>query len=165
METKKTMKKLALTFVALLFSILSYSQTIGPQVIASSGDYFTNSNLKVSWTLGEIVTETLTSSSNILTQGFQQSSYLFVSIDETNENKQISVFPNPFSDLIIVNTGNLTGLTIQVYDIEGKNLMERNIEKTNKQLDFSSFKSGIYFIKVFNKTTLLKTFKVQKTSN
>jgi hypothetical protein len=41
-------------------------------VISSSGDYFEGSNASISWTLGEIATETFTNGSVVLTQGFQQ---------------------------------------------------------------------------------------------
>ena len=159
------MKKLLLTFLALLISICTYSQSLGPEVIASSGDYFTSSNAKLSWTLGEMVTETFSVSGNSLTQGFQQGNYLYATVAENSENYNITVFPNPFSNVIIINTGNLTGLTVQVFDMQGKILMERTIEKSNKQLDFSAFSQGIYFIKVMNKTTQLKSFKIQKINN
>ena len=162
---KENMKKLLLTLMTVLISIWTYSQSLGPEVIASSGDYFTSSNVKLSWTLGEMVTETFSVSGNSLTQGFQQGNYLYAFVAENSENNNISVFPNPFSNVIIINTSNLTGLMVQVFDIQGKNLMERTIEKSNKRLDFSAFNQGIYFIKVMNKTTLLKSFKIQKINN
>ncbi|MEI6852408.1 MAG: T9SS type A sorting domain-containing protein [Bacteroidota bacterium] len=159
------MKKILFTFTVVLISIGSYSQSLGPEVLASSGDYFTNSNLKLSWTLGEMVTETFSAGGTFLTQGFQQSSYAPFAIDENEENKMISVYPNPFSDIITISTGNLTDLKVQVFDLQGKNIMERTIETSNKQLDFSAFEQGMYLIMVLNKTNPLKTFKIQKINN
>jgi hypothetical protein len=158
------MKKILFAFTSLLASICTYSQSLAPEVIASSGDYFTSADVKLNWTLGEMVTETFISG-NILTQGFQQSDYLIVSIAETEENKQISVYPNPFSDRITINTGDFTGLKLQVFDLQGKILIEKTIEKSNKQIDFSAFGQGFYLIKVSDKSTLLKTFKIQKINN
>ena len=159
------MKKLLVLYAALLLSICTYAQSLAPEVLASSGDYFTSSNVKLNWTLGEMVTETFSAGGKFLTQGFHQNSYLFSVINENAENKQISVFPNPFSDVLTVNTGNLMGLNVQVFDLQGKSIMERTIEKSNKQLDFSSFGQGIYLIKIYDETTLLKTFKIEKTNN
>jgi hypothetical protein len=58
----------------LSFAIVGYAnaQSLSPTVVASSGDYFTGTNASLSWTLGEIATETFTSGNYILTQGFQQ---------------------------------------------------------------------------------------------
>lgn len=159
------MKKLYLLFVALLLSTSAFSQSLEPEVLSSSGDYFTSTNIKLNWTLGEMVTETFIAGSNILTQGFQQPNYLYTAVDETAENKEISIYPNPFSDVVTINTGNYTGVNVNVYDLQGKNLIENNINKSNLQLDFSAFAPGIYFIKIYNSEKILKTFKVQKINN
>lgn len=50
------------------------SQSIERDVVSSSGDYFENENLSVSYTIGEIVTETFIGEGLILTQGFHQTS-------------------------------------------------------------------------------------------
>ncbi|MBN3035463.1 MAG: hypothetical protein JW861_07730 [Bacteroidales bacterium] len=50
----------------------SYSQSICPEVTASSGDYYTGTGVTLSWTLGEPATETYQGSAVTLTQGFQQ---------------------------------------------------------------------------------------------
>ncbi len=55
-------------------SIISftYAQSIERDVIANSGDYYEGTNVSLSWTVGEIATETYSNGSYILTQGFQQ---------------------------------------------------------------------------------------------
>ncbi len=55
-------------------SIISftYTQSIERDVIANSGDYYEGTNVSLSWTVGEIATETYANGSYILTQGFQQ---------------------------------------------------------------------------------------------
>jgi len=57
---------LTITFVAVSFS--SNAQ----QIIATSGGYFEQENISLSWTLGEPVIETFAGDNIILTQGFQQ---------------------------------------------------------------------------------------------
>jgi len=66
------MKTITLTVAILIISILSFAQSIDREVLSSSGDSFEGPNSSVSWTLGEIVTETLTDGNTIITQGFQQ---------------------------------------------------------------------------------------------
>jgi hypothetical protein len=48
------------------------AQSLSPTVIATAGDYSTASGVSLSWTLGEIATETYTNGGYYLTQGFQQ---------------------------------------------------------------------------------------------
>ena len=65
------MKKLYL----LLFIFVTaggFSQSLSPAVISAAGDYSTGASASLSWTLGELATETLNNGSYILTQGFQQ---------------------------------------------------------------------------------------------
>ena len=66
------MKTTILSIVFFVTTILCHAQTIDRQVIASSGDYFEGTNSSISWTVGEIATETLTDGNYILTQGFHQ---------------------------------------------------------------------------------------------
>ncbi|MCB2218849.1 MAG: hypothetical protein KQI35_00535 [Bacteroidetes bacterium] len=66
------MKKIKYLFLILFIPILSIAQTVSPQVIATSGDYFEGTGVSLSWTLGELVTETFAAGDIILTQGFQQ---------------------------------------------------------------------------------------------
>jgi len=66
------MKKFSIIIIGGLLSFAVAAQSLSPEVIASSGDYYENANASLSWTLGEIATETYSGGSNILTQGFQQ---------------------------------------------------------------------------------------------
>lgn len=58
--------------MAILFPFFLYAQSVSPEVVSSAGDYYEGANVSISWTLGEIATETYSSGDIILTQGFQQ---------------------------------------------------------------------------------------------
>ncbi|MEZ5198314.1 MAG: hypothetical protein R2764_18570 [Bacteroidales bacterium] len=66
------MKNITTTLLFLLCTTLIIAQSIDRDVLSSAGDYFEGPNSSISWTLGEIATETLTDGNFILTQGFQQ---------------------------------------------------------------------------------------------
>lgn len=66
------MKKLNTITIVWLLSFTVAAQSLSPEVIASLGEYYQNANNSISYTLGEIATETYSAGSNILTQGFQQ---------------------------------------------------------------------------------------------
>ena len=66
------MKKISTLLVGLVISLTITAQSVSPEVVASAGDYFEGINASLSWTLGEIATETYSNGGIILTQGFQQ---------------------------------------------------------------------------------------------
>jgi hypothetical protein len=74
------MKTRILPLLFLITTILGNAQSINKdptgsidrEVVATSGDYFEGPNTSISWTLGEIATETYSSGNYLLTQGFQQ---------------------------------------------------------------------------------------------
>ncbi|MBN1340491.1 MAG: hypothetical protein JXA03_14270 [Bacteroidales bacterium] len=66
------MKTAPLFFLSFLIYGFSHAQSIERDVVASSGDYFENGGISLSWTLGELATETYMAGNIILTQGFQQ---------------------------------------------------------------------------------------------
>jgi len=66
------MKTKILSILFFAATILCTAQSIERDVVAGSGDYFEGTNSLLSWTLGEIATETYSAGNIILTQGFQQ---------------------------------------------------------------------------------------------
>jgi len=65
--------KIQITFILSWFIInIVCSQSVTPDVIASSGGNYNGSGANLSWTVGELVTETYSAGNTTLTQGFQQ---------------------------------------------------------------------------------------------
>ena len=162
------MKKLITILMAMVISIALTAQSISPEVVASAGDYYENGNGSLSWTLGEIATETYSNGSVILTQGFQQSTYSITFIEEKQNNDfNISVYPNPTSDYINIefDIKNKSDVLIQLCDINGRILLNETINSTenNKQYDFNIFSTGMYFLRISSeKDNYSETYKIQK---
>ena len=88
------MKKIFQILIMVLLPGLIVAQSLSPVVIASSGNYYQGANASLSWTLGEVATETYTSGNVILSQGFQQP----ISISITGLNLDLLVYlEGPFS--------------------------------------------------------------------
>jgi hypothetical protein len=68
------MKKLIVILFMLIPGLIS-AQTISPEVIASSGNYFSNSAGSLSWSFGEPIIKTFDKSEAALTQGFHQAGF------------------------------------------------------------------------------------------
>jgi hypothetical protein len=158
----KSMRKLL--FIGLL--LMFYTLTINAQqIIASSGGYFTNSNMSVSYTLGECIIETFSKTGINITQGFNQPAYSI-----STESKALSLdysieaFPNPVSNNIniSVNAKGEKKLMYKIYNTQGKLLNEGNINSTKIEIPFISLPSAIYLIKIFDNNKEVKTFKIIK---
>ena len=116
------MKVISLLLITILSS-LSFSQSISNEVIGSAGEEFSDGSVDLSWTLGEIMTETYSASGTLLTQGFHQP-YINQSttgIRTINEQLTASVFPNPTnSNATLIINNSTESFYLELYDISGK---------------------------------------------
>ena len=86
--------KLNSLILSLLFGLIVSAQSISPQVVASSGGEGSSGNASLSWTVGQIATETFSNGNVTLTQGFQQP----ISVAITGINLSTIVFlEGPFN--------------------------------------------------------------------
>ena len=152
-----------LTLILLLLSVVGYSQTISKQVIGTAGKTQSNSNLKVSWTAGEPVVGLMTAGGNQLGNGYYPAMDLqALSVEDNNLDLQIKVYPNPTSQMLYVSYPKQNSFTIQIVDLNGKQVYAGSITK-DQPLDVSSYSQGIYLITVEDKETNKKnTYKIIK---
>jgi hypothetical protein len=72
--------------------------------------------------------------------------------------ESFTVYPNPATNKLTVNIGDLSAQTMAVYDIQGRKVFEDNDPFTGEKTIHVNFEKGIYFIKLISKTP----FSVQK---
>lgn len=147
----------------LLVTTLGYSQSISKQVIGTAGKTQTNSNLKLSWTAGEPVVGLMTAGGNQLGNGYYPAMDLqALSVEDNSLEAQIKVYPNPTSQMLYVSHPEYSSFSIQIADINGKQIHTGTIEK-EMPLDVSNYTQGLYLITVENKETNKKnTYKIIK---
>lgn len=118
------------------------------QVVGSAGGDSQSELHSVSWTIGEVVTETYSSNDYILSQGFHQGN-LFVS--RVNDNYpfeiELKAYPNPVVDKLNVETDE-TDFKYRIIDVNGRSVANGTIHSDLKRIDFSAFPAGIYFLQV-----------------
>ena len=148
------MKKIINLVVLLMLLGASVSaQSNLPWVLASAGDFSVNSTNSLSWTFGEMtMVETVSNSTNMLTQGFQQpfdfGSFVYTPPAELNK---FNAFPNPSDGNFKVNyqLGEAGKLTFKIYDVLGQMIylksvtQVRGINMTDINLAVSQ---GMYFL-------------------
>jgi hypothetical protein len=154
------MKKLLFFF---LITLTGYSQSISKQVIGTSGKTLTNSNLKLSYTVGEPVIGLMTAGGNQLGNGYYPAMDLqALSIEDNVLDVQLKVYPNPTSQSLYVSHPDMNSFGIQIVDLNGKQLYSGTINK-EEPLDVSGFTQGMYLVTIENTTTNKKnTYKIIK---
>ena len=160
------MKKLLTTTALMAFGIFSYSQSITPEVLSNGGDFFSNSNVSIAYTIGEPVTETAIGINNTytLTQGFHQGLYTLVNIEKQIINTEIKVYPNPSSDYIFIEINNINSnnYKIKLFDNLGQLLLDKQYENC-KQISLQQFANSTYYLKVVNTSNdKFDTYKILK---
>ena len=147
----------------LLVSVISYSQTISRQVIGSAGKTQSNSNLKISWSAGEPVVGLMTAGGNQLGNGYYPAKDVqALKIQDNVLDLQLKVYPNPTSQMLFVSHPELNSFSIQITDLNGKQIYSAAINK-NQSLDVSNYTQGMYLVTVENKEANKKnTYKIIK---
>lgn len=153
-----------LIFLATFF--ITQAQSISIDVMSSSGNYFSSSSGSITYTMGELMGETYSSSNNFLTQGFNQVNDVLVLTNISNEtinNSAIKTFPNPVIKDLAIQFDQMSGeYIIQIFNTLGEIIFYESItnnDSTQKTylIPFEKYISGSYFIQIINLHTQLKT--------
>lgn len=142
-------------FLCAMCTLNVFSQN--QNVISNGGNYQESSGGSLTWTIGEVVINTLESPDVHVTQGFNQDWLNFLNIEVFSEKINVSVFPNPTTEFINIEADKKSDLVI--YDASGKSVGQYKIDKTD-QIDLSDFSAGIYYLNFSRKNAKLKTIKI-----
>ncbi len=105
---------------------------------------------------------------NFRTGGFNVSTMTFTPTESSNTQdnsfaKTISVYPNPFGDLIEIRSGQELN-SLEILDISGKRLkIRKQIEDTRLQLDLGELSPGLYILRVSHKNGAWENHKLIKS--
>ena len=112
---------------------------------------------------------TVTMTDDSLSKGDNRFELLFKNSATNTEdillsNTQLSVYPNPATNLLNVNisNANFKNSSITIYNISGQQLMNSNMIGANVELNIGNLSNGVYFINVSNENGFNKTVKFVK---
>jgi hypothetical protein len=150
--------------IGLIISTTCVGLTQELQAVGSGGAYHQSTTSSISWSLGEVVTQTLKAGDYIITQGFQQSKLTLTSVFERpGYISLVNAYPNPTSDFIYLDVdGEVKDLSFAVYDMNGKLLASGKFEENPTRVSFANFGSGIYFVRITKGNLEVNTLKVVK---
>lgn len=156
--------KYILIILAIIGSSSLFAQSIERQVLGSTGGTATAGSVIVTSTVGEMAVTTGTSTSIILTEGFQQSnSTSSISIEELEIIADYKLFPNPTTDMatLIITANDInTKATVQLYSLAGQLISTQLLNLTSGaesklKLDVSNQAAGAYFVRITDSNSSL----------
>jgi hypothetical protein len=148
------------TFV--LFSLFATIGVTAQEVVSTQGDSYSNASGSLDFTIGEVIINTGTDGTNDLTQGFHQTNWNFLGVDDFAPNYEAIVYPNPTSAMLNIRTSTFENVTYTLYDALGKRVMQDKLSAEQTPIQVSQLAPGSYSLTLNNETQNLKTFKLIK---
>jgi hypothetical protein len=152
------------------FTVIGHAQSVTPDVLATAGDFYSQSVGSISWTLGEPMGETYIQTNNHITQGFQQPWDFGTGVAAAPTPVNADAYPNPTNDVVNLQFGdNATGLyVIEVFNTLGQRLSASQFTASpsaRTTVSLSDYADGIYFVTVRKiDSNEASTFKITKNS-
>jgi hypothetical protein len=151
--------------VATFFAAFSAS---AQEVVSSQGQTYSNSNGSIDFTVGEVVINTGSNGTNDLTQGFHQTNWNFLGVEDFAPDYQATIFPNPTQDVLNIKTSIYENVTYSLYDAQGKLVMQNILSTEQTPIQVSQLAPGSYSLELIfedsneGSLSLLKrkTFKI-----
>lgn len=161
MKSKKT--KLFLTMLICFYITIANAQIA---TSASGGDAYGNGG-SAAYTIGQVTYTTNTETTSSLAQGVQQAYEISIisELDNLDINLNLSIYPNPTTDLLTLNIDALNNENIayQLFDINGKILVYKKITTNQESILMADYASATYFLKITKNNKEVQTFKIIKT--
>jgi hypothetical protein len=165
MKRSHQIRKVVLAFCLVLFGVRALNAQENTDALGGMG-YGPGGS--VSYSIGQIDYETATGTGGTITEGLQQPYEILIisGIEDNNINLNLEVYPNPTTDLIVLSVDNVNTLNMYytIYNIEGKLIEKQELGGSKTTITMKELSNGIYFIKVLQKNTELKVFKVIKNN-
>jgi len=147
-----------------LFSVLSTLAVSAQEVLSTQGDSYSNASGSIDFTLGEVVIVTGTDGNNDLTQGFHQTNWNFLGVDNHEQNFEATVYPNPMGTELYIQTENFEFMSYVLYDATGRIVAENKLNALQTGIDVSTLAPSSYSLVLINENQEnVKTFKLVKT--
>jgi len=149
---------------AVFFILASAFSVFSQEVISSQGTSYTNSTGNIDYTLGETVISSLSDGLNDITQGFHQTNWTFLGVEDFHKEIQLFLYPNPTSEILTVEASSYKELFYEMFNAEGKIVLEGKLVDQKTEINVSALSPGNYTLSILNKSQVWKAFKLLKSN-
>ena len=164
------MKKNTIVLLSLFTAVTVTAQ----EVVSTQGDSYVTSIGSIDFTLGEVIINTGTDGSHDLTQGFHQTNWNFLGVEDFAPDYEASIFPNPTSDVLNIKTSSFENVIYTLYDAQGKLVLQSILAAEVTPIKVSHLAPGSYSLELIfensndgalslSKRSKSKTFKLIKS--
>ena len=148
--------KPTITLILFLAFAIVQAQTMDHYIIAAQGDESRGNQMTLSWTIGDLVTETSVFNHSVMTQGFQQPTIEIREIGSenpvtTNPSSDLGaqVFPNPFGTEITVTVENAAeGYFLEIYNLTGNLLTRTQSINPQEVINMTNYPVTQYILRI-----------------
>jgi hypothetical protein len=140
---------------------------IAQSAASAAGGELKTSKLNVSWTLGEVVSETFHHNDMTLTQGYQQSNIEVIALNHDKPTSlHCNVYPNPTNDFIVIVFDEKLEIETKfsLSDANGTELMHRKLEEEKSHVSLKTLAPGSYTLKITTPGQSGSIFRIIKTN-
>ena len=160
------------TYLFLILIIcIGFNKIQAQQAYLVSGGNATGSGGSISYSIGQIDYITATGTNGSVSQGLQQPFEISILSGQefTQINVQMIVYPNPAISFVNLKmdaseTLNVETMSYQLFDISGKEIVNKKITDSETQISLENLSSAIYFLKVSESDKTIKTFRIIKNN-
>lgn len=142
-----------------LFTTVSLS---AQEVVSTQGDSYSTALGNIDFTIGEVIINTASDGTNTLTQGFHQTNWNFLGLEDLSPDFQVTIFPNPSSDVLNVQAEMYENVNYSLYDAQGKLVLQNLLSAELTPIHVGELPVGSYSLTLTTNSTILKTFKLIK---
>jgi hypothetical protein len=150
----------------ILFLLLGLGGLHAQESSTAAGSEATGSGGTVSYSVGQVSYTTAIGTNGSVAQGVQQPYEISVTtgINETSINLEMSVYPNPTTNILSLKVENeaLENLKFQLIDLQGKMIKNEKVTTTTSTIKMEELPKAIYFLNVSVNNKVVKTFKIIK---
>jgi len=155
------MKKISLLLLVCGISIAAKAQ----QNSVSAGGDATGSGGSVSYSIGQVSYIAAFDGVYSVSEGVQQPYEISVltSLEDATTDISFNIYPNPtVSGVNITASENTGAMSFQLFDVNGKLIVQEQINSLNTTVNMDKLASGAYFLHVLTENKTYKTFKIIK---
>jgi hypothetical protein len=159
------MKKTSSLLILISLFLFITKRVDGQEIICTAGSNDVSTIGQLSWTIGDLITDTYTSTSSILCQGFNQNFQIATDVEElTNVGFSVEAFPNPATNFLKLKVFNKKQgkMSLSLFDLTGKKLIQRSLETDDMEIPLTGLAPSVYLIKIFDNDREIKSLKIIK---
>lgn len=150
----------------IIFFLFMTNCLTAQESVHTAGGNTTAADGSVSYSIGQISYKYSESDDFKTNEGVQQVYEIqTVGIDPSSKMIDLSIYPNPTSDLVKISFSDeevFKAAHYRLSNLNGQMLAQKEIVQNHQSIDFSSYSAGVYLVEIYNKKHNIQSFKIIK---